>query len=60
MNELEFFLKRTGYVDASDNKIRNKAILTFCLCFIGTALGCGIGSTIMLTWFKPFFSKMVF
>jgi hypothetical protein len=33
MNELEFFLKRIGYVDASDNKIRNKAILTFCLCF---------------------------
>ncbi len=26
--------------------------------FIGTALGCSLGSTLMLTWFKPLFNTM--
>jgi hypothetical protein len=114
MDDLEYFLKSKGYIEepVQNNKLRNKAILTFCLCFIGdlissfdqyamthdwiitqfftgllsqsiwfitgffffdakskkervyifigTALGCGIGSTLMLVWFKPFFAKLVF
>lgn len=25
--------------------------------FVGSALGCSLGSTIMLTWFKPYFNS---
>jgi hypothetical protein len=114
MTELESFLKRNGWFDEAkkDNTLKNKTILTFCLCFIGdlissfdqyamthdwvitqfftglvaqgiwfmtgffffdakskkervyifigTALGCGFGSTVMLVWLKPYFARSIF
>jgi membrane-associated PAP2 superfamily phosphatase len=45
-----WFLAGFFFYDAKTRKER------VCI-FIGTALGCGVGSTLMLRWFKPLFNS---